>query len=239
MLIDLHAHTSGISTCCKANGAKMLAAARSVGIDGVCLVNHYHKPYLAKTGETAEAFAARYLAEYHTVKALGKSLGMPVFFGIEVTMELHSRAHMLVYGVQKDFVLQNPTLFDLTQQELYDLAHESGGLLVQAHPMRNGKNSLLDPKYLDGVEINSHLLYDGTHYAELAEFARANGLLLTSGGDYHADTPRPKCGLYLPDDLADTSAIMAYLQGVERIEMCLQESEKDAPETKVFEKNGY
>ena len=239
MLIDLHAHTSGISTCCKADGAAMLAAARSVGIDGVCLVNHYHKPYLAKTGETAEAFAKRYLEEYRAVKALGKSLSMPVFFGIEVTMELHGRAHMLVYGVPEDFVLQNPTLFDLTQRELYALAHANGGLLVQAHPMRNGKNSLLDPKYLDGVEINSHLLYDGTHYAELAAFARANGLLLTSGGDYHADTPRPKCGLCLPDGLADTSAIMAYLQGADRIEMCLQESENDTPENKVFEKNGY
>ena len=237
MLIDMHAHTSGISTCCKADGARVLAAARSVGIDGVCLVNHYHKPYLEETGESPSEFAERYLAEYEAVRALGNEMALRVLFGIEVTMERHNRVHILIYGVEPDFVRRHLTMFDYTQEELYRAAHEGGGLLVQAHPLRLGKNSLLDPKYLDGVEISSHLLYDGTHYAELAEFARANGLLLTSGGDYHADTPRPTCGLYLPEDLADARAIMTYLQRADRIKMCMQESRDTAPEIKVFEKD--
>lgn len=236
MLIDLHAHTSGISTCCKANGAEMLDAAKSVGLDGVCLVNHYHKPYLEKTGESPADFARRYVTEYESVRRIGESVGLRVFFGIEVTLEQHGRIHMLIYGTEADFVLRYPTLFDYTQQELYALVHKHGGLLVQAHPMRRGKNALLDPSFLDGVEINSHLLYDGTHYKELAAFAHTNRLLLTSGGDYHADTPRPKCGLYLPDDLADTRAIMAYLQNTNVIKLCLQESPNSESETILFYK---
>ena len=120
-------------------------------------------------------------------------------------------------------MLRYSTLFDYTQEELYRIVHGNGGVLVQAHPMRCGKNVLLDPRFLDGVEVNSHALYDFTHCEEMAAFAHENGLLLTSGGDYHADTHRPRCGVYLPDDLADTRAIIRYLQESPAYTVCYQE----------------
>lgn len=236
MLIDLHAHTSGISTCCKANGAAALTAAKAAGIDGICLCNHYHKPYLQVTGESPAAFAARYLEEYASVQSLGRQMGVRVFFGIEVTMECRSNVHVLIYGVEPDFVLQHTEMFDYTEQQLCDVVHESGGILVQAHPMRQGKNVLLEPKYLDGVEISNHLLYDGTHYDELAAFAMQHGLLLTSGGDYHADTPRPKCGVYLPNEPLTTREIAHYLQNTPRIRLCLQESGELPSRDVVFQR---
>jgi hypothetical protein len=159
---------------------------------------------------------------------------MRLFFGIEVSPEPHPNVHLLVYGVEQDFVLQHPEMYHYTQAELYAVVHQNGGYLVQAHPMRKGKNVLLDPKYLDGVEISNHLLYDGTHYAELATYAKQNGLLLTSGGDYHADTPRSRCGVYLPEDLTSTHAVMKHLCDTDSIRLICQESADEPSREEVF-----
>jgi hypothetical protein len=234
MLIDLHAHSSGISDCCKASGADILAAAKAVGIDGLCLCNHYYVKYLERRGESAAEFAKSYLTEYNAVKSLADKAGMRLFFGIEVSPEPHPNVHLLVYGVEQDFVLQHPEMYHYTQAELYAVVHQNGGYLVQAHPMRKGKNVLLDPKYLDGVEISSHLLYDGTHYAELATYAKQNGLLLTSGGDYHADTPRSRCGVYLPEDLTSSHAVMKHLCDTDSIRLVCQESADEPSREEVF-----
>jgi hypothetical protein len=94
---------------------------------------------------------------------------------------------------------------------------------VQAHPYRGGKSVLLDLKYLDGVEVNCHPLYDGTHLDELAKIARDNELLLTCGGDYHADTIRPKCGVYFKDDIIKMSELMQELLTSEETKLCVQE----------------
>ena len=237
MLIDLHAHSAGISTCCKADGAAILAAARSVGIDGLCLCNHYYTGYMKDRGETPAEFAKSFLTEYEQVKALADGTDLRLYFGIEVSPELYHRVHLLVYGVETDFVLRHPEMYDYTQEQLYTTVHENGGYLVQAHPLRRGRNVLLDPRFLDGVEISSHLLYDGTHYDELAAFAKENGLFLTSGGDYHADTPRAKCGVYLPDELTDIRSVMEHIRTSDGIRILYQESTEAAPEIKIFKKN--
>ena len=44
-------------------------------------------------------------------------------------------------------------LYDLKIDQLSDLVHKNGGILVQAHPFRKGIDVLVDLKYLDGVEV--------------------------------------------------------------------------------------
>ena len=222
MLIDLHAHTSGISRCCLLPAPDILRIACEHGMDGVVLTNHYQKCYLSETF-TADELAASYVQEYHYARRCGEEIGVAVFFGIEITMERHGGAHLLVYGVEEDFPVLYPNLFDMTQQELYERVKAHGGTLVQAHPYRQNIDRLLDPAYLDGVEINCHPVYEGTHSAALIEFARANRLLLTSGGDYHADIYRVTCGVYLPDDVKSSRDICDYLYATDEIRLCVQE----------------
>jgi len=220
MLIDMHAHTSGISTCCRIPAPEVIDAAICAGIDGIILTNHYNKSY-ASDGNFS-AFADRYIDEYHYAKQCGDAKGFPVLFGIEVQMEPHDRVHMLVYGVTPDFVRFHPALFDYTQEELYHLVKAEGGAMVQAHPMRRGKNVLLDPAFMDGVEINSHPGYDASHLDELSAFATEHGLILTSGGDYHADTHQPCSGAVLPDGI-ETLQVSKFLCSTDSIELVYQE----------------
>jgi len=227
MLIDLHAHTSGISTCCRVPAPDILKAAKDIGLDGIALTNHYQKIYVKEDG--AAAFARRYVDEYHYTKSCAEGTGLRVFYGMEITMEQHSGAHILVYGVDPDFTLHYPDVYNLTLAQLYLLVHENGGMLVQAHPFRRGKNMLQDLSFLDGVEANSHQIYDATHFVRLTDIAHSRGLILTSGGDYHADTPRPHCGTYLPDTVSDEKTLREFLCTTPCVDLQIQEPH--APES--------
>ena len=82
---------------------------------------------------------------------------------------------------------------------------------------------------MDGIEISCHPLYEGTHCEEMRRIAERNGLLLTCGGDYHADTYRPKCGMYLPDSVTTGEALGAYLKEADTLRMCVQEVDGSTP----------
>ena len=220
MLIDLHAHTSGISRCCKMDAAGMLEAAKNIGLDGVALTNHYQKSNL-KDGD-ANAFAKKYIDEFYRTKELGEAVGMRVLFGIEVTSEPNAQKHILIYGVEPEFALRHPCLFDYTLEELYLAVKNEGGVVVQPHPYRN-EGTLLDVKYLDGVEVNCHPLYGKSDAEDMIAIATENGLALTCGGDYHNDTYRCKCGMYLPDDICDGVALGKYIAMAEEVKLCIHE----------------
>ena len=68
MLIDMHAHSSAISHCCRATVEEILEADRAVGIDGIVLTNHYLLEYV-ENGDAA-AFARRYTDEYRHARAI-------------------------------------------------------------------------------------------------------------------------------------------------------------------------
>lgn len=228
MLIDLHAH-SALSRCCKIDGKDNLIVAKEFGMDGFVLTNHYDKSYLINDDKIE--YANRYINEYYYVKKCSIELGIKCFFGIEVTMSKHNNCHVLVYGVSPEWLVNYPNLYDLEMSELYELVHKYNGIVVQAHPLRKNINVLLDTKYLDGIELNSHTINEGPHTEEILEIAKVNDLLVTSGGDFHNDAPRAKCGVYLPDDLNETMDIVDYLKNSVEYKMVVQES-KDVSSVK-------
>ena len=220
MLIDLHAHTSGISKCCQISAPEVVKRAHDIGLGGIVLTNHYQKSYI-ENGDV-RSFAQQYIEEYYYTKKCGEKIGCKVFWGIEVTMEQYPNVHLLIYGVDTEFVMKYPLLFDYTQEELYSIVKQNGGILIQAHPFRNGAH-VLDTDFLDGVEINCHPLYGNSYSTELLEIACKNGLLVTCGGDFHADTYRPYCGTYLPDEVYKSYEIGKYLCSTNEIRLCIQE----------------
>ena len=122
-------------------------------------------------------------------------------------------------------------LFDLTQEELYHTVKSAGRdhiAMVQAHPYRRQKH-LLEVHFLDGVEVNCHPLYGQSNFPDMVEIATKNRLILTCGGDYHADTYRPKCGMYLPEHLQSGVEIGQYLLDTDEVRLCIHEPNTGAP----------
>lgn len=212
MLIDMHAHTGEISTCCKVGAKEIIDSLSDAEIDGIILTNHYIKSYI-KDG-TPKDFAERYVTEYRRAREIGASRGKRVFFGIEASMSLYRDAHILVYGVTEQFILDNPEIYNLTQEELYKRVKAVGGYLVHAHPLRVSRgveNYLFDFTLLDGIELNSHIKFNGPLCDKIFDLARRHGLFVTSGGDYHADTARTRCGAFLPDCVQDSGEAVKHL----------------------------
>ncbi|MBQ4102063.1 MAG: PHP domain-containing protein [Oscillospiraceae bacterium] len=224
MLVDLHAHSSGISPCCRIGVEEVIRQAKEVGLDGIVLTNHYQRSFVDPSDP--EAFVRAYVAEYKKACEAAEKMDFRVFFGVEVTMDENPVVHLLVYGVEEEFLLANPMLFACSQKDLYTLVHQAGGALIQAHPFRNGA-TVLDPQYLDGIEINCHPLYLRSYAKELQQIAAEKGLMLTCGGDYHADTIRPKCGVFLPDEIATTVDLADFLRKEKRVTLCIQEPTKE------------
>jgi hypothetical protein len=220
MLFDLHAHSSGISRCCLLPYSAIIDEAKAMGIHGLVLTNHYTKDYL--DGGDASVLAHEYAEEYRRAKAYGESVGVTVLFGIEISAAKHNDFHLLFYGIEEDFIEAYPEIYNLTQEELYRLAEENGALLIQAHPFR-GSTYPLDPAYLHGVEINCHPLYGTSRYDDVVAIAVAHKQILTCGGDYHADTYRPYCGVCLPDAVKTSRDLVTHLKQAKTLTIRMQE----------------
>ena len=237
MLIDLHAH-SALSKCCKIDGKDNLLVAKENGIDGFVLTNHYDRSYLINDDKIE--YANRYINEYYYVKKWADELGMKAYFGVEVTMAKHNNVHILLYGVEPEFLLDYPDLYDYEIKDLYELAHNNNAILVQAHPFRGNKNVLLDLNYLDGIEANCHTIKEGPHLDLVSKIAIEYNKILTCGGDFHNDSPRAKCGVYLPDDISDIKDIVFYLKSTNEIKLCVQIGKtQDTVVDYIFTKGDY
>lgn len=197
MIIDMHAHSKGVSRCCQRTYKENIDIAKNEGIDGIILTNHYEKSYV-KYYESIESLVEHYHQEYQKAKEYGESVGVKVYYGVEITADQLPKSpnvHLLAYGVDESFLTEHPYIFDYPLDKMYETVKQYGGILVQAHPFRC-VDRLVDTKYLDGVEISCHPKYNTTSQERVKEVAKENGLIITCGADYHGDTPyRPICGL--------------------------------------------
>ena len=177
----------------------------SEGTDGFVLTNHYAPRHVDLP---FEEWLVKYKNEYETTQKLAQEEGLSTLFGMEVTIE---RRDFLIYGLKPDALFESEgPLYDYTLEALYDFVSDRGGLLIHAHPFRcNG--SPVDPRLVDGYEINCHPLYGYSFAKEVHELCDGK-MLMTCGSDYHGDTYKPKCGVYLPDDLHTEQDLAAYLK---------------------------
>ena len=236
MLIDMHAHSAPMSTCGKRPANEIMEISRDAGMDGIVLANHYNRKGMHE-GESYEQYAHRYIEDFELSKKYAAQLGYKLFFGIEVSPLAYKKTHLVIYGADYDFILANTNMIEYDQIQLYRAVKEAGGVLVQAHPYRKNVDRLLDVNYLDGIELSCHPGYDGTHVEELSAIARAHGKILTCGGDFHGGAVRPRCGMYLPDDIKDTHDIARYLESTPAVSLCIQEVGTEEQYDLTFERN--
>lgn len=226
----MHAHSKGISTCCGKTYRENIDIAKNNGIDALILTNHYTKSYFARY-KSVEDFVEQYYVEYENAKAYGESVGVKVYYGVEITLEIDKEAHLLAYGVGKEFLQQHPYVFDYPLEKIYEAVHSCGGILVQAHPFRK-QDRLLNTDYLDGIEISCHPKYFTTASSKVKEVAQDKNLIITCGADYHGDVSyRPVCGLLVEETPKDINEIVQILTSNKPKTLLIQElfAEKSEP----------
>lgn len=208
MLVDAHIHSSGISRCSRRKPLEVIAQCLVDKTDGFVLTNHCDESYVKDIGWSE--WCKKYNDEFFLAKEAGKKYNIKVFFGIEVESVYAKKIHYVIYGITPEQLLEAPELYLLDQKGLYEYCEKHGFVLVQAHPYRNGCLPQ-DPAYLHGVEISCHPLYKTTMSKEVYEFAKKHGLFVTCGSDFHGDTYKPRCGIYIPDDIETEQEFKDYV----------------------------
>ncbi len=192
-LIEMHLHTKGNSRCGEVEPKDIARIYKEAGYDGIVVTNHF-SPYFLKNlkGFTLKAKLKSYVKKFLELRALCKGLGINVLFGLELSplgYEHTARGipyiEYLIYGITvEDVDKAIVKLFTMTEKELHQYTKSRGWLLVQAHPYRKDC-VLVDPSYLDGIEVfNGHAGHDSNN--PLAEERAAEyDLIKTAGSDYH------------------------------------------------------
>lgn len=193
-LYDTHVHTRQGSACGKNTGSEMALAYHAAGYSGIIITDHFYYGNTAVDRslpwtEWVNTFCLGYEDAYET----GQKIGLDVFFGWEAC---YHGTEFLIYGLNKDWLLQHPEIKDASISEQYELVHTSGGLVIQAHPYR--EESYIDeirlvPDLVDGIEVlnachtnpNSPAHFNPYFDKQAALYAKTHNFIVTAGSDMH------------------------------------------------------
>ena len=171
MVIDLHVHTFPASPCSSVPVGELIAEAKKIGLDAICLTEHNH------------------VWDPKKVAALSQEHNFLVLRGNEITTD---QGDMIVFGLEKE--IRGIVKLDELREEVL----RAGGFMIVAHPFRGfltfgvGKLGLTPEKAMerplfksvDAVEVlNSKVTKKENDFA--ARVAAGLHLPATGGSDAH------------------------------------------------------
>lgn len=210
-LYETHMHTSEGSVCAASSGAEMAKAYAGAGYTGIVITDHFFYGNTAIDRDLPwREWVEKFCLGYERAREAGEKLGLQVFFGWE---SCYRGTEFLVYGPDKQWLLQHPEIRDATVEEQLKLVHEGSGIVIQAHPFREAsyiREIRLFPHEVDGVEgvnaSHSSPFKKGPRHPEFNEravaYAKKYNLPMTAGSDQH-DTDMLWGGMVFSRKLSD------------------------------------
>jgi len=194
-LYETHLHTREGSACANNTAEEMVYAYKEAGYTGIMVTDHFYRGNTAVDRNLSwEEWVEAYCKGYENAKAAGDKVGLQVFFGWE---ESHQGSDFLIYGLDKEWLLKHPELKEVTVEEQYKLVHQSGGMIIHAHPYREAwyiPEIRLFPASIDGVEVSNASHYgkvtgeDGKsmYDVQALQYAEKHNFPHTGGSDIHS-----------------------------------------------------
>jgi hypothetical protein len=184
-LYETHLHTASASACAKSRGAEYISYYKGLGYDGIIVTDHFFNgncsvPKNLPWDERVELFCKG----YEEAKAEGDRQGLKVFFSWEARF---FGDEFLVYGLDKKWLLAHPDMLGWDHITHYNKIHESGGLVVQAHPFRERgylSEVYVHPHQCDAFEVaNAGNPFEQNRMAY--RYAKEHNITMTAGSDIH------------------------------------------------------
>lgn len=209
--IETHAHTGSVSPCGRLSPERLVAAYCAAGYHGLAVTDHLTATLPIFRGATSwRQRVDRFFSGYRAVCEAAAGTGLAVYPGFELTFSDRSGQDFLVFGIDERALLDLPDVYSLSRGEFRRRISEIGGLVVQAHPFRNGGSP--DQSLVDGIEVfNGNPRHDSNN-ARAAEYARRHGLLSLSGSDAHQDEDVGAGGVILPEVPGDGAELVRWLR---------------------------
>lgn len=220
---ELHLHTCEGSACARDTAADMVKAHHQAGYQGLVVTDHFFNGNSCIDRSLPwEQRVKLYCRGYEHARAAGAQYDMDILFGIEFGTfagEGHGR-EFLIYGVDQQFLLQNPDLLSLNRAECAKRIHAWGGYIVHAHPFRQAPyiddSTPPDPAGLDGVEVYNHGNLRGEQDPgwndQALAFARRYDLDMLSGSDTHWVQSTGGGGMVFDHRIRDSRALIDALK---------------------------
>lgn len=187
-LFDVHTHTAEVSPCGRLTAEESVAHYVEMGYDGICVTDHFNINVLKKLGgDTWTEKVDNYLRGYKLAKGFGEKMGLTVLFGMEVQLteeKTYLHNEYLVFGLQPQFLYDNPYLYEVSLEALALKVHENGGMIFQAHPYRSHMTRVA-MHVLDGIEAYNGNPRHNSRNDEAIATAKANHWGMVSGSDSH------------------------------------------------------
>jgi hypothetical protein len=185
-LYETHLHTAGPSKCGISRGWEYIAGYIEKGYSGIIVTDHF---FNANTGINRKLpwkeWVNQFCRGYEEAKEEGLKKGLDVFFGWEETFD--SCDDYLVYGLDKQWLLEHPEVCKWTRGEQYREVKAAGGCVVQAHPFRQRyyiQRVILSAGCVDAVEV-ANGGNDNEADALAFRYAKKLGKPMLAGSDIH------------------------------------------------------
>ena len=208
--IDTHIHTSEVSSCGKVRAEEMVGLYKDAGYDAVIVTDHYYSGFFEtlENGSWEDKIDS-YLSGYRAASEAGKKEGLNVLLGIELRFSNHPN-DFLLYGIDEDFLYNNPELYKMTPAEFTEFKKGKGIALFQAHPFRK-KMEIEDNSNLDGIEvINGNPRHDSKNSTAYTH-ALNNRLRMISGSDFHQYPDLARGGLIINEKTETSKDFAEYI----------------------------
>lgn len=193
-LYETHLHTNQGSACARCSGEEMAKAAKEYGYAGIIVTDHnWGGNTCVDRSLPWEEWVEQFTAGYKSAYAWGREHDLDVFWGYEAGFH---GTEFLIYGVSPEWMKAHPQLRTADIPEQYDLVHQTGGMVIHAHPYREEwyiPEIRLLPEYVDGVEgVNathsnpkSTAHNDPQFDTRAIAYANSHGFPITAGSDIH------------------------------------------------------
>ena len=179
--IEMHAHTSPVSSCSEIPPKQLVDIYKPLGFDAVVITNHFE--YNSRWPNKEEYIKA-YINDYEQAKQYGQEQGLKVYLGAEIRFTECNNDY-LIFGVDRQMLSEIYDLLPYGVENFRKSYLMPDSLFIQAHPFRDGMK-LVDPSLLDGVEVFNMHPNHNSRVGFASIYARENNLsIITSGSDFH------------------------------------------------------
>ncbi|MFP3091111.1 PHP domain-containing protein [Treponema sp. TIM-1] len=185
-LYETHLHTCQSSACGVSEGHEYIRNYLALGYTGIMVTDHFFNGNTRINRSLPwKEWVTRFCRGYEDTRRAGERLGLDVFFGWEETFDGDD---YLIYGLDKEWLLEHPEAAHWTRREQYETVNLYGGCVVQAHPFR--QHYYIDCIHLstgcvDAVEAANGGNQDPSYDALALAYAQRLGLPITAGSDIH------------------------------------------------------
>jgi len=201
--IDPHIHTAEVSLCGHLSAVDIVQRYYNLGYNGIVITDHLHHDYISslECKDDWTSCVGHFISGYELAKKEGDRLGLKVILGAEIRFLVNDSDYLL-YGIDKDFLLRVPYLYEMDHREFFT-RYEKEILLIQAHPFRNKNEILVD--YIHGVEVYNANKRHNNYNEKAVELCKENkGLHRMQGSDTHQNGDEGRAFMML-DRVVDSS----------------------------------